>query len=311
MPSLKLASGAVVEWSLESRFNVARGVEDIDDSAGSIGNEKVGRIDVTSGITIQPSPVLGVIAVHHSAEVKHNHTSPLFFGFRQVGNVFFDTSLYAGRKNLDGSIVDSSTGLNRVWILDPGVRGSDSLAPHNPFAEEKTEIAPSVAKTVGAIDQPSSSALLRRKNSVTHVINYLFKMRRHNEFLTALYVEDTTGGRLVPRALEGVRWRYEVDLAIHWKAAVAAKATGSNAITSLERLLDISKLDSFNTINVLSAPPTQNLVKIMNDSIKRARLTGFDPNWSHTHHPEYEKQLIDPELNSLNIANPGFFDFSI
>jgi hypothetical protein len=126
------------------------------------------------------------------ATVKHTAGAMLAFGFRQVICFKFAHNFYAGRKELDGSVFDGSTGINFTDHIDCSI-DERFMAPWAPYYLPSALVRPNSAVTVEMIDHPTSKQLLRIRNKTTDRFNYLVASTIDYDFITVLYVEVPDG----------------------------------------------------------------------------------------------------------------------
>lgn len=133
-------------------------------------------------------------------------------GFKQVVFFRFHTLLYAGRKNSDGSIEETSTGLNFRLFLD--CAANDNLqSPWAPFYLPRKLAPNGTPITFDIPDQPAGKARLQRRNAKRDRLNYLVSFRQSCEFVTYVVVEHTNGKHL---PLEGFAWVYNHEVDVSW-----------------------------------------------------------------------------------------------
>jgi hypothetical protein len=138
--------------------------------------------------------------------------SNVVVGMKQVASFKFHTAFYAGLKDSDGCIEETTTGLNFQVLLD--CSANDNLqSPWAPFYLPR-KIAPNGAPfTVEMPDQPAGRLRLQRRNAGRDRLNFLLAYRSQCDFL-AYFVVERSDGRHQP--IKGFQWHYNHDIDIAW-----------------------------------------------------------------------------------------------
>lgn len=133
-------------------------------------------------------------------------------GMKQLAFFKFHTAFYAGLKDSDGCIEETSTGLNFQLLLDCAT--NDSLqSPWAPFYLPR-KIAPNGSPfTVEMPDQPGGRLRLQRRNSKRDRLTFLVAYRSACEFLAYFVVERPDGSHL---PIQGFQWHYNHEIDIAW-----------------------------------------------------------------------------------------------
>jgi hypothetical protein len=133
-------------------------------------------------------------------------------GMKQVASFKFHTAFYAGLKDSDGCVEETTTGLNFQVLLD--CSANDNLqSPWAPFYLPR-QIAPNGSPfTVEMPDQPGGRLRLQRRNAGRDRLNFLLAYRSQCDFL-AYFVVERSDGRHQP--IKGFQWHYNHDIDIAW-----------------------------------------------------------------------------------------------
>ncbi len=133
-------------------------------------------------------------------------------GMKQVASFKFHSAFYAGLKDSDGCIEETTTGLNFQVLLD--CSPNDSLqSPWAPFYLPR-KIAPNGTPfTVEMPDQPAGRLRLQRRNAGRDRLNFLLAYRSQCDFL-AYFVVERSDGRHQP--IKGFKWHCNHDIDIAW-----------------------------------------------------------------------------------------------
>ena len=115
-------------------------------------------------------------------------------GFIQVFSSPFDTYYFAGPENSDGSmIIDRSIGAS---LLDSEQKFSPFQTPlraeERPDAQQKTQSPTSIVITAKGYDNPDAHMVLELTNFRTKKTNYLVRVRRGYDVVTAFVARDRT-----------------------------------------------------------------------------------------------------------------------
>jgi hypothetical protein len=165
-------------------------------------------------------------------------------GFKQVASFRFHTAFYAGIKDTDGSIEETSTGLNFRHFLDCATN-ENLQSPQAPFYLPKV-VAPNGKEfNIEMPDQPAGKLRLQRRNSLKDRLNFLVAYRSHTEFLTYFVVEKKDLSHL---PIKGFAWNYVHDIDVVWlkgqpsvqrNAGTAKFVSAVDSLTSGEARFDI------------------------------------------------------------------------
>jgi hypothetical protein len=170
-----------------------------------------GTLRYSSGGNPQAPALLGKTAMGATATGTVNGGS-VTIGFKQIAFFKFHTAFFAGIKDSDGCIEESSTGLNFRHILDCAV--NELLqSPQAPFYQPSKVAASGKPFAIEMIDQPAGKLRLQRRNAKRDRLNFLVAYRSRCDFLCCVVVEHRDGTTL---PLEGFRWHYNHDIDVNW-----------------------------------------------------------------------------------------------
>jgi len=147
------------------------------------------------------------------ATAKGTIKGPNFvIGFKQVASFKFHTAFYAGIKDSDGCIEESSTGLNFRNFID--CAANEVLAsPQAPFYLPRT-VAPNGAPfSINMFDQPGGRLKLQRRNKKRDRLNFLVAFRSRCSFLAYFVVEKRDGTHL---PIKGFTWNHNHEIDVAW-----------------------------------------------------------------------------------------------
>ncbi len=216
-------------------------------------------------------------------------------GFKQVVFFRFHTLLYAGRKDSDGCIEETSTGLNFRFLLD--CAASENLqSPWAPFYLPR-KIAPTGrSTTIEMPDQPAGKARLQRRNDKRDRLNFLLAFRQSCRFVTCVVVENTKGAH-VP--LEGFEWSYSHEIDIAWTSGEPSIARNQGTCRFDSRIPDLkarrAELDLFADAT-LSGSDT--IVTKFNQAMFTTLRGGSSGDYAITPFDNYTEN-ITPQLQGL------------
>jgi hypothetical protein len=152
-------------------------------------------------------------------------------GFKQVAFFKLHTALFAGIKDSDGCIEETSTGLNFRQFLD--CSPDDNLqAPWAPFYLPRTLAQNGKPFKVEMLDQPGGRLRLQRRNAKRDRLNFLLALRTSCDFVTYFVVERPDGSHL---PIQGFAWncRREIDIAWDKGNPTIARNVGGAVFDSL------------------------------------------------------------------------------
>jgi hypothetical protein len=185
-----------------------------------------GSLRYSSGSNPRPQPVVGQTAM--GATAKGIITGDNFVvGFKQLAFFKFQTAFYAGIKDNDGCIEETTTGLNFTHILD--CAPDDQLnSPQAPFYLPRKVVRNGLEFTIEMPDQPQGKLRLQRRNAKRDRLNFLVAFRTQCSFLTYFVVERRDGSHL---PINGFEWHYNHDIDIKWSEGepLIQSSTGSVA----------------------------------------------------------------------------------
>jgi hypothetical protein len=156
-------------------------------------------------------------------------------GFKQVVFFRFHTLLYAGRKDTDGCIEETSTGLNFRFLLDCAAN-ENLQSPWAPFYLPRRIASAGKRITIEMPDQPAGKARLQRRNVKRDRLNFLVAFRQSCRFVTSVVVENTKGAH-VP--LEGFEWSYTHEIDVSWASGEPAIARNTGQCRFDSRISDM------------------------------------------------------------------------
>jgi hypothetical protein len=133
-------------------------------------------------------------------------------GFKQLATLNHSTTFYAGLKQSDGSIEESSLELNNKTLLDCSP-DSNLQSPWAPFYLPVAFVRNGSEVEVEMVDQPSQTKRLQRRNSVTDRVNFLLSTSTRTTFLTA-FVVVLPSGKHIPIA--AFVWKANEVAEISW-----------------------------------------------------------------------------------------------
>ena len=153
-------------------------------------------------------------------------------GFKQLAAFRFQTALYAGLKESDGSIDESSTGLNFRLFLDCSPR-DDLTTPWAPFYLPPVFVRNGAPVSIDMPDQPGARYRLQRRNSLRDRLNFLISVRSRCEFVTFVVVQLPDGTHA---PTEGFSWRYNHEVDLNWQNGTPSIARDTSHIGLDSRL---------------------------------------------------------------------------
>lgn len=133
-------------------------------------------------------------------------------GFKQIAFFSFQTALYAGLKDSDGSIVDTSTGLNGKQFIDCAVN-ENLQAPSAPFYLPRSVAPNGKPFEITMVDQPRGRVRMQRRNKKRDRLNFLISFATSCRFLTYFVVERPNGSHL---PIKGFGWNYKQSIDLAW-----------------------------------------------------------------------------------------------
>jgi hypothetical protein len=170
-----------------------------------------GSLRYSSGSNPSPQLVVGQTAM--GATAKGVITGDNFVvGFKQLALFKFHTVLYAGIKDNDGCIEETSTGINFTDLLDCAT-DEQMNSPQAPFYIPRKVVRSGVEFTLEMPDQPAGKLRLQRRNAKCDRLNFLVAFRSRCNFLTYFVVERRDGSHL---PIKGFEWHYNHDIDIKW-----------------------------------------------------------------------------------------------
>ena len=197
-----------------------------------------GTIQVSSGQNATAKTV-GQAAMGATATFVAKGTG-LEVGFKQLIFFKFQTALYAGLKDSDGSIEESSTGLNSRFFLDCSV-DQNLNAPWAPFYLPVNIVRSGPPISIDMPDQPSARFRLQRRNSLRDRLNFLLSVRTSSEFVTFVVVK-LPDNRHVP--LEGFSWKYSHDVELQWTKGNPVISRDSSSIRFDSKIVGLTAGDN-------------------------------------------------------------------
>jgi hypothetical protein len=197
----------------------------------------------------ETATTLGQTAMGAAAKVVVQGAQTIPVGFKQVASFKFSTALYAGLKESDGSIEESSTGLNFTNLIDCAT-DSHFNSPQAPFYLPVNNVRGGAEVSIEMVDQPGGRWRLQRSNAKRDRVNFLIAGRRETTFLCYLVVV-LPSGKHVP--VEGFAWSDVQDVDINWRAGEPTIIRSSVGAKFNFRVL---KLDSADTRFTLLSNPS-------------------------------------------------------
>jgi len=180
-----------------------------------------GTLQYTSGPIANPPFTVGQTAMGATASGTV-HGSHLFaVGFKQVALFRFRTVFYAGLKDSDGCIEETTTGMNFTNILD-GATDQNLRAAAAPFYMPRQLVPNGQPFKIEMADQPGGRLRLQRRNQKRDRLNFLVALRSECGFLCYFVVERLDGSH---QPIEGFRWHYHANVDVAW---VKGQPTVSN-----------------------------------------------------------------------------------
>lgn len=237
-----------------------------------------------------PNPdanTISQMAMNATATMKFNRPNHSV-GFKQVISFKFQTLLYAGRKDSDGCIEETSTGLNFRFILDCSA-DQNLQSPWAPFYLPR-KLAPNGAQaTIELGDQPGGKARLQRRNVNRDRLNFLVSFSASSDFDTCVVVELPTGEH-VP--LAGFSWTYSQQVDISWTTGdpVISRNTGSCQFVSKTDDMKSRKaqFDIFTNANLRTG---DTMVSKFNTAMFAAQAGGTSGDYSITQFDNYTDNI--------------------
>jgi hypothetical protein len=149
------------------------------------------------------------------------------------------TALYAGVKDADGCIEDTSTGLNFRSFLDCSLR-DEGQAPWAPFYLPRQLLRSGQEFTIEMPDQPAGRVRLQRRNQKRDRLNFLVSFTTSAEFLTFFAVERPDGTHALVR---GFTWRSRHEFDINWEKGNPKILSSRGSTTFIEKVDSLSSGD--------------------------------------------------------------------
>lgn len=288
MKKTRDVKGVKIEWDLQTSFS-GGGVRHFTDKEKGSYEDSLGRLRMLSGQSTD-AKAFGQTACGVRAIVKHNAGAMLTFGFRQVVCFKFALNFYAGRKELDGSVFDGSTGINFTDHVDCSI-DERFQAPWAPYYLPSVLVRPGSESTIEMIDHPTSRQLLRIRNKTTDRFNYLIASTQDYDFITVLYVEVPDGpGRMTPVPLDGVTWTYTHDVDVHWKDA-KPQAAGTGKVVHTGGI-DPTSFRGDKFLGVKQMASHLAFATRFNAAMVVAREGTANPNYAHQEHKNYSVEVL-------------------
>ena len=215
------------------------------------------------------------------------NNSAFMFGIKQISTPREFQALYAGLKDIDGSISLETKGLNDNHFLDitpasltvlfdarNSSTGSTARAPHAPFFSElPMSVHAGTEVELGIVDGPGETFRMELQNGATDRPNFLARVNTGSEFVTALVAAkfDGTGRAISHAPIEGVRWRVKTFANVTWNGNVPTLERPVHESTKVEDLQTISSDSEFDVLRNLSLTAADCIVQKFNDGLYSAR----------------------------------------
>jgi len=220
-------------------------------------------------------------------------------GMKQVASFKFHTAFYAGLKDSDGCIEETTTGLNFQILLDCST--NDSLqSPWAPFYIPR-KIAPNGSPfTVEMPDQPGGRLRLQRRNAGRDRLNFLLACRSQCDFL-AYFVVERSDGRHQP--IKGFQWHYNHDIDIAWSKggnpSIVRSAASVGFDTAVDNLQAGDRRFDILANSQLRTPDT--IVSKFNEAMFAAQRRQPTGNYAISEFANYTSNITPDMLARLNI----------
>lgn len=221
-------------------------------------------------------------------------------GFKQIAFVGFHTAFYAGLKDSDGSIVETSSILNGRQYLDCSVT-KDLRAPWAPFYLPRSVAPNGRPFEISMVDQPRGWVRMRQRNNKRDRLNFLISFATSCRFLTYFVVERPDGTHL---PIKGFSWTYRQAVYLDWKNGVpTVNPEQSTGRVENQGFVDnLAPRDArFAMLANRNLGETDTLVAVFNDAMKAARAGGKGGLYEITEHENYT-DLIAQEMNSRTMT---------
>ncbi len=235
----------------------------------------------------KPTVAAPMVAVQFKFKTAGN-TSSFMFGVKQICTPTEYQGLYAGLKDIDGSISLETKGFNGSRFLDVATTsltvlfdgnnfstGAAAVARHAPFYSESPSLLarPGIEVELGIVDHPGGTFRLELQNGATDRPNFLDRVKMSSEFVTALVAArfDASGRAVSHTPVEGVRWRIQSFARINWSGNNASVERPLHQTTKIEELQTISPDSEFNIFRNVSLTTADCIAQKFNDGLFSAR----------------------------------------
>jgi len=209
-------------------------------------------------------------------------------GFKQVATLRFHVAHFAGLKDSDGSIVESSTGLNFLPLLDCAV-DAQMRASTAPFYSGRQLAKSGVPLEFDMIDQPAAKLRLQRRNHKRDRLNFLVAFSSSCEFVTFVVVERPDG---VHQVIRGHEWSCTQELAIRWKKGQPVIEQHTGGVRDGGGIGDLAAGDPRMKIMANAGlGDADTMVARMNTAIGTVSLGGRSGDYEVTEFPDYNPLL--------------------
>lgn len=215
-------------------------------------------------------------------------------GFKQVIRFKFMTALYAGIKDADGCIEDTSTGLNFRSFLDCSLR-DDGQAPWAPFYLPRQVLNSGQPFTIEMPDQPAGRVRLQRRNQKRDRLNFLVSFSTASEFVTFFAVERPDGSHALVR---GFTWKSSHEFEIDWDKGNPKILSSRGSTTFIEKVDSLPSGDPESAI--LTNPQLRKadtLVAQFNFAMTQAKNGQANSNYAINEFENYTSS-ITPQMRS-------------
>ena len=221
-----------------------------------------------------------------SVNFKIKSTADMFstsFGIKQICKITKSEALYEGIKDINGSISYEAIGFIDITFLDIApssltllfnnenvATGAVASAQHAPFySENPAFIKAGVERDLGIVDHPGGNFRLELQNAATDRPNFLSRVRKSSEFVTALVVikADKSGKTISHTPLAGIRWRCDQFATLQWEGNNAAIAAQKYLATKISDLQTISTDAEFDILRNTSSTVADCIVQKFNDAL--------------------------------------------
>lgn len=209
-------------------------------------------------------------------------------GFKQVATLRFHVAHFAGLKDSDGSIVESSTGLNFTPLLDCAV-DAQMRAATAPFYSGRQLAKSGVPLEIEMIDQPAAKLRLQRRNQARDRLNFLVAFSSSCEFVTFVVVERPDG---VHQIIRGHEWTCTQELAIRWNKGQPVIEQHAGGVRDGGGTGDLAPGDA--RMKIMGNPAlgdSDTMVARMNTAIGTIALGGRSGDYALTEFPDYNPLL--------------------